>query len=453
MPSTAKALTLQLHTEGAWRTAAVLQFPQPQLGRAGPCWVSYDFDYVMGLLFEAEVEADPIGVAAIASAYPLGTDTYYLESWPAFLDDIRPAGAARRWWSARLGLGALPEAERDFTLLAAGTIAPIGNLRIAEAVPKKRDTEKRDPPSRFALEAVINRDHDFLEFAAERGASVGGATGAGGEAPKMLLRKSADGQVWIDTWQDEPSTPDVHYLVKFARNQRTARDLTVLRSEFVYYQALTELGVSTIDTRTMALHEGEREPSLWLPRFDVEWRGGRWVHHGMESLYALIDAPPGSWQTHQTYLAALHRVMGSTAGYDQQALIIEYLRRDLLNVIFGNSDNHGRNTAVLRTERGITLAPVFDFAPMKMDPEGIIRTTRWEHFERGGQIDWSGLVDSFADCADPQQIRAALGALAERLITLPTMLRRLGCPEQTLGFPAIGLANTEGKLRSWGLLP
>ena len=86
---------------------------------------------------------------------------------------------------------------------------------------------------------------------------------------------------------------------------------------------------------------------------------------------------------------------------------------------------------------------------MKMDPEGIIRTTRWETFEQG-TIDWSGVVASFA--RDAEFVREGLHELAVRLVALPRLLADLGLPEQVLRFPALDLQGTETKLRAGGLL-
>ncbi|WP_269084834.1 HipA domain-containing protein [Pseudomonas sp. HUK17] len=35
----------------------------------------------------------------------------------------------------------------------------------------------------------------------------------------------------------------------------------------------------------------------------------------------------------------------------------------------GNTDNHGRNTAILRDGEGVWLAPIYDLAPMVMDEQ------------------------------------------------------------------------------------
>ena len=39
--------------------------------------------------------------------------------------------------------------------------------------------------------------------------------------------------------------------------------------------------------------------------------------------------------------------------FDKMAFVIEWVKRDILNIAFGNSDNHGRNTAFLRDDNNI----------------------------------------------------------------------------------------------------
>ena len=84
----------------------------------------------------------------------------------------------------------------------------------------------------------------------------------------------------------------------------------------------------------------------------------------------------------------------------------------------------GATRRVLKTDSAVRLAPVYDFAPMKMDLEGITRTTRWEGFEVGGTVDWPALLQSFG--ADEEFLRKGLHELAVRLERLPELLRDLG---------------------------
>ena len=429
----AAPLTLEVLLNGRWQRGAVLEFPDDGLGAQGRCYFEYDYDYLQAWFGAGRFDAS----ASLLLPLEFGSSSQL--SWPSFLDDVRPMANARRWWLNRLGLTDSPG--NDFQLLKQGTVAPVGNLRIAEAVPPREGT-----PRRFAADAVIEREHDFIAWAAESGAQVGGATGAGGDSPKLLLRQDPDGQVWIDVWQDEPENPASHVLVKFARG-KNQRDQQILRSEYVYYQALAKLGIDTISTVGMELREGQKGPSLWLPRFDVRRHRGREVRLGMESMSSLLAAGPGTRLRHQDVLAALQKRVPPAAW---PKLLIEYVQRDVLNLVFGNSDNHGRNTAVLKSANAVWLAPVYDFAPMKMDPEGITRTTHWGEFERGGEVDWRGVLSTFG--AHEARVRRSLRALASRLTGLPALLRELHLPQETLEFPAIGLLRTEERLRAWGLL-
>ena len=50
----------------------------------------------------------------------------------------------------------------------------------------------------------------------------------------------------------------------------------------------------------------------------------------------------------------------------------------MLNLALRNTDNHARNTAVQRLVDGsIQLTPLYDFAPMYLDPELIVRGCVW----------------------------------------------------------------------------
>jgi len=103
---------------------------------------------------------------------------------------------------------------------------------------------------------------------------------------------------------------------------------------------------------------------------------------GLESFYSMVGlAEFGSRLKHETYLKGLYKY--ST---EPQSDIIEYCLRDFLNRMLGNTDNHGRNQSLLKDELSVTLAPIYDFAPMKFDPEGIVRNTSWQDPIEQGNI-------------------------------------------------------------------
>ncbi|RCV89988.1 type II toxin-antitoxin system HipA family toxin [Vreelandella rituensis] len=446
-------MTVQIHIDQAWHDAAELSLLDQDKGVKGTSRLRYATDYAVEWLFRDDLHACSMQLPVELML------THESSPWFGFLEDIMPSGASRRFWVDYLGLHDLPAGRQDVELLTHGTIAPVGNLRIKEAVPDvsaKQTLEER----RFPMQSVVERQVDFLEYAQQMGAASGGATGAGGEAPKLLLRFTEDEQVWIDTWQDDRHRSDLPMLVKFPRGSRSDDDCDILRAEYHYYQELASLGVETIDTDQMRLVEGERYPSLWLPRFDMQYLDGAWVRYGLESVYTLMGAAPGSFLRHGETLRRLvsllhdqYRVREGGEAFDSESFVLEWVKRDLLNIAFGNSDNHGRNTALLKRPEGIGLAPVYDFAPMKADPEGVTRTTQWGlPLETGGEYDWPAIAESLADVIAPERVMNELRMLAAGLEGVDERLAERGVPSRILDMPAVGLRTISTRLKRWELL-
>ena len=114
--------------------------------------------------------------------------------------------------------------------------------------------------------------------------------------------------------------------------------------------------------------------------------------------------------------------------------IVEYLKRDIANVVLGNKDNHGRNTAIQRRENGwVGLTPLFDFAPMVLHPDGIARSMRWEADDHGTP-DWRSAIRQAAEAAQLPlaPLQQAVTAVAPMLATLPNAMRHLGIPPHTV---------------------
>lgn len=139
--------------------------------------------------------------------------------------------------------------------------------------------------------------------------------------------------------------------------------------------------------------------------------------------------------------------------FDIPGFVTEWVRRDLLNIIFGNSDNHGRNTAFVKAENQIMLSPVYDFAPMKADPIGIPRTLKWSlSCESGGDYNFNTIAQTLAEWIPPATLLDALHETAVQLIDLPERLAARGVPEQIMEMPAMGFRYIPDKLSRWGLL-
>lgn len=401
---------------------------------------------------------------AISINYPVELfGTTITDHWLPLLDDMMPAGASRKYWLQRLDLARLPKAEQDYELLRRATIAPIGHLRIKEAVPNREQDQTR----LFTLADITDRDVNFLEYASEQGAMAGGATGAGGEAPKLLLRWHDDNAIWIDN-QQLANNDDKYYLVKYPRGQRTSLDCDILRAEYYYYHELKDMGFDTINVEDMRLIEGDRYPSLWLPRFDI--KTDKALEHtkrfAMESIYSMLKKGSGTLLYHDAVIRELitliehSNMVENDFVFDRQAFVIEWVQRDLLNIAFGNSDNHGRNHAFMRDEHRIWLTPIYDFAPMRADPEGIPRTIKWktrdrlasQKLESGGRYRFDLIAEQLADLVPPEVLISELKATARQLLTLKSRLAERGVPERILTFPAIGFDSLPIKLKEWQLL-
>lgn len=437
-------LTVQVFDDGRWQDAMVLEFVEPSHGLAGPCRFGYESAY----LVEHLDHIDTLFAPAVSVDVPTTWDQETLTQAPAFLYDIAPAGAAKRFLLSRVGESKPDSLSADLFLLAYSTPAPIGHMRIKESV----RVEANRPAIGFLREEVVERDNRFLEYAYEQGAAIGGATGAGGEAPKLLLTQGRDGLLYPDAVLDDAEVSQ-HWFIKFARNQALQRDQDILRSEYHYYRALQSLGIETVGIDGLALEQASR-PSLWMHRFDRNVGAHGVERFAVESLYSAAGVTiPGSSMDHVKVLQMLVRLW-KAAGQEAQVadLVTDYMRRDLLNKILGNSDNHGRNTSIIRGPDSLRLAPIYDLAPMVMDDEGITRTTKWPGaLEVAGDINWRGACNALASLVDPGSIFENLRQDAERLRALPDILLAGGLPEVTWNHPRIALRHLDQRLIDWGL--
>ncbi len=440
----AYSLILQIFTAGYWRDAMRLEFPEPQKGFAGPCRFHYRQDYLVDNLDDIQRPFH----TCVSARFPLEWDVSVLKSAPAFLHDIAPAGSAKRFLMQRTGREKPQGVDDDLFLLGRSTPAPIGNMRIKESV-LALDGEV---PMGFSRHDVTSRNSGFLEYAYEQGAAIGGATGAGGEAPKLLMSQGADGLLYPDAILNDDDVAQ-HWFIKFPRNQATQNDQDILRSEYHYYKALHALGIETVAAEGLALEEATK-PSLWVHRFDRRLGENGVERLAVESIYSLAGVTtPGSYMDHSEVVRLLVEQWRAAGQEGQVAdLVAEYLRRDLLNKVLGNSDNHGRNTSIIREPEALRLAPIYDLAPMVMDAEAVTRTTKWpKALEKAGDINWKGVCEALSDIVDPEQSFERLRQAAQQLRALPDILAASGLPAVTLNHPSIPLGKLDLRLKQWGL--
>jgi serine/threonine-protein kinase HipA len=112
--------------------------------------------------------------------------------------------------------------------------------------------------------------------------------------------------------------------------------------------------------------------------------------------------------------------------------LLEYIQRDIANVILGNKDNHARNTALLRFEDGrVELTPLFDFTPMYLDPEGIARACRWAaEIETAGHPDLQQVIGLFPH--HESFITDRLRYFGHAIEQLPDTLRTCGVDDDNI---------------------
>lgn len=416
--------TIEIFRGDRWRPAAVLRPQDIHLGYRGPSHFEYNLEYAADL-----AGPNTTGPAGLSCRYPVDFTQHDEPHWPPFILDLLPSGFGRQQWLDLLELKDVPSA--DWPLLLRGAAFPPGNLRIAEAIAAKNlsmlvptATGELLPMAEhpgFTREEVIARQQHFVEYAFQQGIYASGASDVQGVAPKLLLVQDLEGR-----WHAEGVLPDnrvsAFWILKRPRGRAEA-DRKILRNEAAYMCLAKALGLNVF-----ADLEWEND-SLLIPRFDRRVRAGKPVARiGMESLCSLAGvADYGKPLSHDVLCRALLQY-SSQPGAD----LLEYILRDILNVVLGNKDNHARNTAVYRFENGeVTLTPLFDFAPMYLDREGIARVCRWEgEVETAGTPDWGLVLERYrAQLPDGERKLRQFGKLLQRL---PEFARRAGVDDDII---------------------
>lgn len=400
--------TIQISINGKWRIAGTFEPVKTQiaLGLAGKGWFEYDGDFAL-----SHIDDSPI--SRVGLRYPVNFDLYETYRWPAFLLDILPSGAGRRVWTRRLGLDNNERA--DWQLLMHGAGNPPGNLRIAEAVIPPAGSHPG-----FTEEEIIEKNADFIEYAEEHGAVAAGATDVAGDAPKFLLVRDKNRRWHPDGALEDRDVLDC-WLAKFPRGKSDA-DLNVLRNEAPYYEVARRFGVRTGGSLRFAAG------TLFIPRFDRKAMDGQLVRYGLETLCSAAEiAEYGRSGDQGVFCNAI-----AAFATDKKNELHEYLRREILNVALRNTDNHGRNSAFLKLVNGtVMLSPLYDFAPMFLDPEGIPRSSRWnkELEPTSGRPDWGKVAEELARHIDPKETRAFLAGHSEKVARLPETMQECGVEE------------------------
>lgn len=404
--------TVEISVGGEWRPAATLQ----ALG-VDRCRFEYLPEYVFSDAPQPVALGLPIGIEPDRLIEgPTGPEADRRP--PAFLYDLVPQGKGRKYLLERLNL-----ADGDnviMPLVMAGAFNPIGCLRFTSALEFFRDEAKLNPDpataTGFDFDEVLKRSQEFLDHLSLHAMLASGTTGVQGVAPKFLLTSDLDGR-----WFADMALPDdrahEHWLLKLPRGKSDA-DRAVLRNEAGFLRLAEACGM-----RTFAKPELHNE-ILFVRRFDRHVIDGRVHRLHQESLASICDLRGfGIPKSQQTLLQGLRGAVSDPLGET-----IEFMKRDVLNMAMRNTDNHARNTAVQRLVDGtIQLTPVFDFAPMYLDNEVIVRGCHWRDAAGKIQRTWPEVVETL-DVPDQErgQIAAALAQFADVVAALPGIAKDCG---------------------------
>jgi len=359
-------LSLEVFIDEGWHVAAELSCPDHKIGYRSPSSLVYVDDYVDRYLMKNEIHA-------VSCKYPVSYTFHREEKWPAFILDIMPSGAGRRFWLSKLDIP--NNANSDWALLSAGSSNSPGNIRIKS---NKEEYPVSGHPG-FSTEDILQRNEDFISYAMESGAPVTGSSGAHGDAPKFLLT-----QDYKDRWHADGALSDSqakkHWIVKFPRGRHES-DKRILRNEAEYMKIASLIGLNVHEVPHF------KDDALFIPRFDraivTKGKGSKVQRLGLESLCS------ASGVSEFGHIFKLEDLCMTILAFSTNAIedVLEFVFRDILNILFGNTDNHGRNTSLLKYSNGsIRLSPLYDFAPMYLDREGIARLNRWRSFEDKGML-------------------------------------------------------------------
>lgn len=422
----------QIFRDDAWVDCAEVTILEPGSGNPRtPAIFEYDLDYA----FE-------MGVEPVSLRFPVSADMQRLRQWPAFIFDLIPQGSGRQYLLGKLQLA--DNAAADFPLMCAGAFNPIGKIRVAEAAAyyaqhvATHDTAQARHG--FSIEEIIGRGDAFNERMLIHSMLAAGSLGVQGAAPKYLLTTDQHG-----FWHADAALADhlavEHFIIKRARGKTEADD-KVLKNEAAYMRVATAMGLRTFGTLRY------RDNTLFIPRFDRIVGHGKVQRLHQESVASLagivgFENTPGQFEL----LAACRAVVSDKTGET-----IEFIKRDILNLAMRNTDNHARNTAVQTIGGQVRLTPLFDFAPMYLDPAGIPRAARWYHPETGRELhDWRDILAALDINDDERElIRLALWRFGAQLCGLDQHMRQAGVDDDIVAFLQPHIATQVQQLQALG---
>lgn len=338
-----------------WITAASIRFEAKEVT------IDYDVEYASKFLGEKDFRALSVNLP-VSIEYPS-----YEGSFPGFMLDLIPQGKSLKNVLARYNIDSEDSYEQ---ILGNVPLASPGNIRIEQAW---LDVEEERPSYNqkgFKLKDILERSEGFVDYMLECSAPIGGTIGAQGGAPKFLLRRDRNGNFHADGFLDD-SLSEECYMFKFPIDA-SDNSVYINETEKIFYDYLLRSPLKT--HKKLEIYGG----ILFCRRFDrVRSKSDQLLHyHGLETVYSMMGRNTfASSLFHEDVLHALAE--HSTAPEND---LLEYVCRDIVNQAFCNSDNHGRNTSLMKyTDGRIELSPIYDVAAMKLfKGDFISELTTWK---------------------------------------------------------------------------
>lgn len=350
-----EVLILESFVNNQWEEMGEIHFDEPLKSTFGTTKFIYNMEY-----YFKYAEHDGLkGFFSASTKLPLSLTDSNKKHWPSFLLDLMPQGHARSLVCKREGI--IDNEGNNFLILKYGSGNPIGNLRIQN---NKLNLFSQQKDLGFSIDDLIEKNENFLEHAEKLGAIVSGASGAQGVAPKFLINKGHD-QRWYCDGALEDGQIEQSFIIKYPKGS-SKEDKLILAAEKKYIGIAQHLGLNVFSPL------GFKENTLFIPRFDRDYKTGHRL--GVESLSSSYGHFQfGKREYLENYLDVICN--NSSKAHDD---MLEFVTRDFLNIVMGNTDNHGRNFALIKSSSTrIRLSPLYDFAPTVMDPEMIPRASKW----------------------------------------------------------------------------
>lgn len=404
---------IEVFRDGKWLPAAEFE----PLGRYKATF-EYDVDYVFsdGPL--------PVSLMLPVSMDRLGIDTDSgAPDCPPFLLDLVPQGRGRKLLAAELNIS--DSEENDLVLAQYGAFNPVGNLRLDTAVTFYENWQRKNPEIEaigFELANIMARKEDFLDHIWMHAMYAAGTTGVQGAAPKFLLTQNHDG-LWFADAALRDADAAKHWLIKQPRGTDET-DYALLRNEAAYLRVAARCGLRTAGD---PMHERDM---LFVPRFDRMVLPNGLHRLPQETLASLAGVRGFGIPVSMFSLVEAFRAHVS----DPVGEIIEFMRRDVLNMAMRNTDNHARNTSVQRLPDGtVRLTPVYDFAPMYLDREVIVRSCRWKTTEKHDVSNLDEIIGALnISESEKHDVAAGLRDFARLVADLPEIMSDCGVDKEII---------------------